>query len=176
MEQQSLLPDDPPEITGRAYFSDCGQYRYMLTRDWAHEKGTAVFIMLNPSTADEKEDDPTIRRCIGFAKRWGYGRIEVVNLFAWRATNPADLKKALDPIGVKNDAHIFDACDFTGPVIGGIVIAAWGAHGGWNNRDNQVLGMLAQHDFPVHYLTLTKDGKPRHPLYLKNDLTPIPWI
>ena len=144
-----------------AIISDCGTYRYRLWRRW--DAGPAcVFIMLNPSTADATNDDPTIRRCIGFAKREGCGSLEVVNLFAFRATSPADLKKAEDPVGPENDSYLQQAMFYAK----GTVIAAWGAHGSYLNRDKDVRQLL---DEPLKCLGMTKTNAPKHPLYIKAD-------
>lgn len=145
-----------------AIISDCGLYRYNLSRNWGTGYGTALFIMLNPSTADAENDDPTIRRCIGFARRLGYAGLEVVNLFAFRATNPAMMKASTDPVGPDNRKHVIEAAERAG-----VIIAAWGANGKQNGQDDEVLGWLSNK--PVSALGLTKDGIPRHPLYLRSD-------
>lgn len=159
-----------------AVLSECGKYRYRLSRRWG-DGATCMFIMLNPSTADATEDDPTIRRCIAYAKSWGYGELVVTNLFAFRATNPLDMKAACDPIGPDNRRHIQEACQYVQPITApehecGEVVCAWGAHGSYMDQGNTVLGWLA--DVPINpcALALTKDGQPRHPLYLKGDLRP----
>ena len=108
-----------------AEISPCGLYRYSLTRKWEAWKGTVNFIMLNPSTADAQEDDPTIRRCIGFAKAWGYGGIVVTNLFAYRATNPKELKKVDKPFGEHNHLYQLEAAVISSE----LTVCAWGAHG-----------------------------------------------
>lgn len=166
------LFDDPRSagVTGSdAVLSESGRYRYALTRTWAPAAGAVCFVMLNPSTADASEDDPTIRRCIGFARAWGFGRLEVVNLFAWRATDPAALRGVADPVGPENDGHIMRAARGAK-----LVIAAWGAHGALLERGEEVRAMLARR-FVVHHLGLTKEGHPRHPLYLRADLQPEAW-
>lgn len=147
-----------------ATFSPCRRYRYTLWRRWG-DGPYANFVGLNPSTADETQDDPTIRRCIRFAREWGYGALCMTNLFAFRATDPKVMLAEPAPIGPQND----DWLRASG-IDAGIVIAAWGAHGGHHNRDEAVLGMFAN----MHHLGLTKDGKPRHPLYLRADSTPTP--
>lgn len=143
-----------------AVLSPCGQYRYCLSRSWLLGEGTVLFIMLNPSTADAETDDPTIRRCIGFARRWGYRQLLVGNLFAWRATNPRELRRVSDPVGPENDHHLVEMS-----VGADAVIAAWGAHGVYRNRSQHVLGLLRNPES----LGLTKQGHPRHPLYLRAD-------
>ena len=107
-----------------AKLSDCRKYRYALWRTWDAEKPFVMFIGLNPSTADETEDDPTIRRCINYAKDWGYGGLCMVNLFAFRATEPNDMKNAIDPIGPENDEWLKNLSKDAGVIIG-----AWGNHG-----------------------------------------------
>jgi hypothetical protein len=150
-----------------ALFSPCGAYRYRLSRAWA-DGPTAAFVMLNPSTADATKDDPTIRRCIGFAKREGCGGLVVVNIFAFRATSPADMRAADDPIGPDNDEHIMDALvDADGPVV-----AAWGSLGSYRGRDHDVRLLT---DVPLWCLGLTKAGAPRHPLYVKGDAPLLPF-
>ncbi|WP_276968362.1 DUF1643 domain-containing protein, partial [Metallibacterium scheffleri] len=120
---------------------------------------------LNPSTADETQDDPTIRRCVGFAKAWGYQALCMVNLFAFRATRPDDMLAAADPVGPDNDAHLRALSGEAG-----VIVAAWGALGTHRGRDVEVCALLPA----LHCLTLTKGGQPGHPLYLPRRLTPIP--
>lgn len=137
-------------------------YRYLLWREW--DKGDAVaFIMLNPSRADAEVNDPTIRRCINFAKSFGYGRLEVVNLFAYRTAKPALLKEATEPIGKENNRYIQESVSRCG-----CVILAWGNHGSWLQRDIQTVELLKNHP-QLYCLGMTKRGLPRHPLYLKKD-------
>ena len=149
-----------------AVFSPCRTYRYALHRKWG-QGACALFIGLNPSTADEKRNDPTIRRCIGFARSWGYDGLVMANLFAFRATQPADMKLAADPVGPDNDATL---CQLAKDA--GVVVAAWGAHGAHLDRGAQVRAMLPG----LHHLRLTKDGHPGHPLYLPASLTPQLWL
>lgn len=148
-----------------AVLSDCGQYRYVLSRAWDLTKDQLCFCMLNPSTADALQDDPTIRRCLGFAHQWGYGSLVVVNLFAFRATSPTDLQHASHPVGPVNDKAILEAVEYADTVI-----AAWGVHGQYLNRDAAVMELLRDHD--VYYLGCTQDGSPKHPLYLRRDVLP----
>ena len=122
--------------------------------------------MLNPSTADANIDDPTIRRCMGYAMRWGYYGIIVVNLFALRATDPNDLCASDDPIGPENYHYIFQASREAS-----LTIAAWGIRGKYLKQDEKVLAQLTN----CHYLALTKNGSPRHPLYLRKELQAIPF-
>lgn len=129
-------------------------------------QGLAMFIGLNPSTADETEDDPTIRRCIAFSKAWGYNGLCMSNLFAFRATDPAVMLAESDPIGPENDVHLLEMARRAG-----IVIAAWGMPGSHRGRDVAVRNLVPN----LHYLRLTKDGHPGHPLYLPGSLTPVIW-
>ena len=161
-----------------AIFSECGMYRYSLTRTFGDVNKfgvgnkTANFIMLNPSTATADEDDPTIRRCIGFAKKWDMDQLIVTNIFALRATIPKELYNAKDPEGPLNmmmiQAASRNACI-------GIVITAWGVHGAYRNQGEEVLKRLCRDVTRPHHLGLTKDGHPRHPLYLRGDSKPEEW-
>ena len=144
-----------------AVLSPCGRYRYSLTRMFFTGRGRVLFIMLNPSTADAETDDPTIRRCIGFAHRWGFQELAVANLFAWRATDPRELRRADDPVGPENDRHLMMMSGCADAVI-----AAWGARGSYRNRAAEVLDLL---EGTVEHLGLTKQGNPKHPLYLRAD-------
>ena len=150
-----------------AVLSDDGAYRYLLWRRWNLDLPRAVFIMLNPSTADASIDDPTIRRCIGFAKAWGMGGIRVVNLYPFRATKPEDLWRAPFPRGEGNLSHIERAIDPRG-----INVAAWGAHG----KEAQVKETrLLFYDMgvPLYALKINGDGSPGHPLDIKGDAVPV---
>ena len=138
-------------------------YRYSLWREWCANSPRVAFIMLNPSTADDQKDDPTIRRCIGFAYAWGFGALEVVNLFAYRATNSRKLLRVDDPVGAENDDYIMQAverCSY--------VVVAWGTKGVLLDRDRQVIRLLAgwRH---VRCLGVTKNGHPKHPLYVRRN-------
>ncbi|WHX25113.1 DUF1643 domain-containing protein [Virgibacillus halodenitrificans] len=145
------------------------KYRYSLWRVWDEELPRVLFIMLNPSTADSKEDDPTLRRCINFASKWGYGSLEVVNLFAYRTPNPKKLFEIPDPIGEKNDEYIEKALERSEKII-----LAWGTKGNLFSRDQEVLKLLKkQSNKPLYALELTKNGFPRHPLYVKSNIIPI---
>ncbi len=148
-----------------AVISDCGRYRYVLQRSlggFLRWHRPMLFIMLNPSTADAMVDDPTIRRCISFAKREGMTHLTVVNLFALRATDPRELELAHDPVGPENDRHLEEQ---VGKHRNGSVVAAWGAHEFAKRRAAAVLAKFG----PLHCLGLTKAGHPRHPLYVKGD-------
>ncbi len=146
--------------------SPCGEYRYRLERKFGNGK-TCLFLMLNPSTADGDRDDATVRRCLTFARNWGYGRLLVGNLFAFRATKVSDLKKAADPIGPHNFHHLKQMCREQE-----LCIAGWGEHGKLLGQDSRVLRKLARWGVNVHFLKLTRQGRPCHPLYLKGNCTP----
>ncbi|MFN8475687.1 MAG: DUF1643 domain-containing protein [Anaerolineae bacterium] len=150
-----------------AVFDPSGAYRYRLWRIWA-DGPTATFVMLNPSTADAEQDDPTIRRCIGLARSWGYGRLEVVNLFAYRTPSPDVLRLARDPVGSANDHHIRGAVGEAA-----LVVAAWGNDGTLLGRDRETQALLASR--PLHCLGVTLRGQPRHPLYVRGDTVPRLW-
>lgn len=164
-------PATPPTVLGSAVLSDCDRYRYLLGREWDDELPTAVFVMLNPSTADALRDDPTIRRCLGYARAWGCGALMVANLYAWRATDPAELWGVEDPVGPENDAHLYAAATIAAD-SGGPLVAAWGA----NARQDRIGAALALPGMDrLSALAVTKSGQPKHPLYLKADLTPQSW-
>lgn len=146
------------------------KYRFVLARRWGPSGRRVNFIMLNPSTADGLIDDPTIRRCMGYARAWGYDGLTVTNLFALRSTNPGRLMRAADPIGHKNDEIIGHQA-----LAADLVVCAWGSHGNLFNRDRIVRRNLDGLGLSLHYLKLTDKGAPNHPLYLPSGLTPIRW-
>ncbi|MGX9356376.1 DUF1643 domain-containing protein [Roseobacteraceae bacterium S113] len=150
-----------------ATFSTCGTYRYLLTRQWS-DAGVLAYVMLNPSKADERDNDPTIARCETRARRLGFGGIAIANLFAFCATDPADLKRAAAPVGPDNLAHLNTAASGAR-----MILAAWGVHGAHKGQDAAVLAALA--DYDLHVLALTKEGLPRHPLYVSYKTRPIRW-
>jgi hypothetical protein len=153
-----------PQLHG-SVLSECGRYRYTLTREWNGSLPALTFVMLNPSTADATLDDPTIRRCIGFARRRGFGGLQVLNLFAFRATDPMHMKAAHDPVGPDNDAHIIAALTATA-AASSPVIAAWGVHGTYNGREAEVRKLSLECGVKLMCLGSTKGGHPRHPLYV----------
>lgn len=161
------------DVLRTALLSEDGRYRYTLNRIWGHPHDLVTWIMLNPSTADANLDDPTIRRCIGFARAWGHGGITVVNIYAYRATKPADLWKAGDPTGPKNDETLRQALDQAAR-NGTPVIAAWGAHVG-EYSGHWVYALAHARGVQLLALGTTKAGQPRHPLYLPKSATPEPW-
>jgi len=153
-------------VNKNATFSDCRKYRYTLSRTWNGKKKTILFIGLNPSTANEKIDDPTIRRCINYAQNWGYGSLLMVNLFAYRATMPTELKNVKNPIGNDNDLHIIELSKKAD-----LAVAAWGNEGSLLNRDKEVKIII-----PILMcLKINKSGQPAHPLYQKKDLKLIKY-
>jgi len=153
--------------TRSAVLSDCKTWRYVLTRTWS-EGLKVLFIMLNPSTADASHDDPTLRRAIGFAKLWGFAGLTICNLFAFRTAYPRELKRAKDPIGPENDKNLLEQIKLADQII-----LAWGGHGRYKFRDSEVLRMAAPY-FPCT-LGKTKNGLPKHILYLPNDSAREPW-
>lgn len=150
-----------------ALISSCGKYRYRLSRVW--QTGPKLgFIMLNPSTADAVADDPTIRRCIGFAKSLGYSGIVVGNLFAWRATVPTELKLCLDPVGPENDVALSEMCYDTT-----MIICAWGDRSPIVERNQRVVQLIKQNGKKPYCLKLTRKSNPGHPLYVPGDTKPF---
>lgn len=147
-------------------FSPCRTWRYTLFRRWDQDKPYCMFIGLNPSTADEERNDPTVRRCIRFAHDWGYGALYMMNLFAVRTPDPAVMKRQPDPVGPKNNQWLkaisLDA---------GLIVAAWGTHGTFMDRAANVMRFLPD----LHCLKVTKDGHPQHPLYIAADTKPQPY-
>lgn len=150
-----------------AVFSPCRTYRYTLWRVWDDTLPYCQFIGLNPSTADETNDDPTIRRCIRFAKDWGCGALCMTNIFAYRATNPKDMKAQEFPTGDLNGESIIDIAKEAG-----IVIAAWGIHGDHESQGAKVNQLFDTHSIKLHCLGKTMLGHPKHPLYIKADTKP----
>jgi hypothetical protein len=152
-----------------AIFDVNDRYRYSLWREWSAYHQRIAFVLLNPSTADELKNDPTIRRCMGFAQAWNFGSLEVVNLFAYRATDYRELFKAIDPVGAENNRFLMQAVERCSTVV-----LAWGTRGPFLNRDRQVMSLLAGRN-GLYCLGITKDGQPRHPLYVKGDTNLEPF-
>jgi hypothetical protein len=125
-----------------------------------------LFIGLNPSTADHEFDDPTVRRCLGFARRWGYSRLDLVNLFAYRSTDPLGLRTAADPVGPQNDQVVQDLV-----AMADLVVAAWGNGGHGFDRVQDIWPLLPD----VYCLGITQTGSPRHPLYVRGEMEPVPY-
>ena len=154
-----------------AVFSEDRRFRYVPTRQVSLLSCKVVlFIMLNPSTADEWKDDPTIRRGMGFASLWGFGWFVACNLFALRSTDPRRLYQADDAAGPENDMHILGAAQESD-----LTVCAWGNHGQLHGRGVQVVQMLQSQGIKLHHLGLTKVGQPKHPLYLPKT-TPLAII
>jgi len=176
MSEAALIPG---RVHRSAEVSECGRYRWWLRRSWTFQslteghvtgKGVVCFVMLNPSTADGLQDDPTIRRCIGFAQSWGYDTLSVRNLFPWRATEPKDLLHA-DAVtgGERGDAELIAA------LTADLVVAAWGASVPFNREAEALRLFEAIPKKEIFCLGLTKQGKPRHPLYVRADAELIPF-
>ncbi|MEA5583230.1 DUF1643 domain-containing protein [Nodularia harveyana UHCC-0300] len=144
-----------------------GNYRYVLGRKWDKNLQQVTFVMLNPSIADQEKDDPTLRKCINFAKSWGYGSLEVVNLFAYIATNPRELRQVDEPVGKENNHYLELAINNTSKII-----LAWGTKGNLKKRDQEVINLISVQK-PLYCLGITKYGYPRHPLYLKKNTQAI---
>jgi hypothetical protein len=153
-----------------ALFSSCRRWRTLLWRRWDESKPIANFLMLNPSTADETVLDPTCSRARNYAEAWGYGGLLVTNVFAWRATDPGEMKAVRDPVGKGNDAAILRAaCEAA------LVVCAWGNHGAHLGRSSQVERLLRTAGIALHVLRLNANGEPAHPLYLPGKLRPRDW-
>ena len=147
-----------------ATVSDNQLYRYQLTRIWDTSLPLVMFICLNPSTADHNNDDPTILKCINYASKWGYGGLVMGNLFAYRATEPLDMRKAKDPIGPLNNHHLKLMSNQVDKIVCG-----WGNHGKHLGRDEEVISMFDK----LYAMKINITGSPAHPLYLKQSLSPI---
>lgn len=142
------------------------KHRYALWRKWDENKPYVLFIGLNPSKADENNDDPTLRRCIGFAKAWGYGGVCMANLFSLRATDPRDMKNSPYPVRKENQKYLQQLANNAG-----LIICAWGTHGSYLDADKQFMKHLKA--YSLKCLGITKEGHPKHPLYIKSDQQPI---
>ena len=165
-------------------FSECRNYRYHLERKWSAFEPIMIFAMLNPSTADAFSDDPTIRRCIGFAKRWGYGGVGILNLYALRSTDPAQLLKAEDPEGPDNaeywqqqitDTSTYNWDRFRRRQV--CVVCAWGAHPAARRKAPAYIDLLKRQgqNAALWCMGTTKDGLPRHPLYMPGNSRLCPY-
>lgn len=174
MDEQRRLPTYLGKRPHGAMLDESRVYRYSLWRLWREDaclSGMAAFVGLNPSTADETKDDPTIRRCIGFAQSWGLAGLVMLNIFAIRATDPQEMKQARYPIGELNDEAIKRVADSCG-----LVVCCWGNNGDHLGRGAAVRGLLwRQCGCAVWHLGLTKKGHPRHPLYLRSSTERIRW-
>jgi hypothetical protein len=153
-----------------AVYSDCERYRYLLTRTWDPSGPKLLFVMLNPSTATERQNDPTVERCERRARALGFGAFRVTNIFAWRDTDPAAMRAAIDPVGPGNDAAIRQSVMWAD-----MIIAAWGTHGAHLERGPEVEALLRGAGRPLHVLGLTQTGHPKHPLYIGYGSQPLLW-
>lgn len=158
------------DAASTATYSDCEHYRYMLTRIWDPQGTKALFVMLNPSTATEQQNDPTVERCERRARTLGFGAFRVTNIFAWRDTDPKAMRAAADPVGPWNDTAIRDSTPWADQIICG-----WGAHGAHLGRGAAVHALLRDTGLPLYHLGLTKDGHPKHPLYIGYAEQPRIW-
>jgi hypothetical protein len=160
------------DAASQAQYSPCERWRYSLTRVWNPQGGRALFVMLNPSTATEVQNDPTVERCERRARALGFGAFRVCNIFAFRATDPRVMRAATDPVGPLNDAAILDGADWVGT---GPIVCAWGTHGAHLGRGPAVERLLRAGGLPLYHLGLSKAGHPKHPLYIGYDRQPEPW-
>lgn len=151
-----------------AEFSACRRWRYLLWRRWDPAKPVANFLMLNPSTADEWKLDPSCTRARLYAERWGFGSVVITNLFAWRATDPEEMKAVRDPVGRGNDRAIVRAAQEAS-----LVVCAWGNHGAHRGRADAVRKLLAKGQIEARALRMNAGGEPAHPLYLPARLKPV---
>jgi hypothetical protein len=158
------------DAASSAVYSPCDRYRYVLTRDWGGAGGRVLFVMLNPSTATEAQNDPTVERCERRARALGFGAFRVCNIFAFRATDPRVMRAEPDPTGPGNNAAITESA-----VWADSIICAWGTHSAHQGRGAAVARLLRQSGKPLFHLGLTKDGTPRHPLYIAYTQAPTPW-
>lgn len=158
------------DAASSAVYSPCMAYRYLLTRDWGGGRG-ALFIMLNPSTATEAQNDPTVERCERRARALGFGAFRVCNIFAYRATDPKVMRAVADPVGPLNDAAILGSVAWADQVI-----CAWGTHGAHLGRGAQVEGLLRSAGAQLWHLGLSKAGHPKHPLYIGYETAPEGWV
>lgn len=157
------------DAASEAIYSDCEAFRYALTRVWG-DGPKALFIMLNPSTATEEQNDPTVERCERRARALGFGAFRVTNIFAYRATDPRVMRAAPDPVGPGNDATILQGVDWADRIL-----CAWGNHGLHLDRGAQVTAMLRATNAELLHLGLTGQNQPRHPLYVSYDQQPMHW-
>lgn len=153
-----------------AIYSDCEEYRYALTRVWDESGKRVTFVMLNPSTATEVQNDPTVERCERRARALGFGGFRVTNIFAYRATDPRVMRAQADPTGSANDAAILEACAWADTIV-----CAWGTHGAHLGRGPAVEALLRATGRPLYHLGLSKHGHPKHPLYIAYAHQPEIW-
>ena len=161
------------DAASEAVYSPCLRYRYILTREWDAAAGRVLFVMLNPSTATEVQNDPTVERCERRARALGFGAVRVTNIFAFRATDPKVMRGEPDPVGPGNDAAIIGSVRNWAPDR---VVCAWGAHGAHMGRGRAVASLLRATGTPLWQLGLTLGGEPKHPLYIGYDRQPEIWL
>ena len=159
------------DTNSKAVYSSCKKYRYSLTRIWNEEGKKLHFVMLNPSTATEIQNDPTVERCERRARILNFGSVRVTNIFAWRDTDPKKMKCATDPVGLQNDQSILDGCHWAD-----CTIAAWGNHGLHLDRGNHVIELMKRCGKPIFHLGISKVAQPKHPLYISYDISPTKWL
>ena len=154
-----------------ARISPCGKYRYTLLRRWGNHPECVTWVMLNPSTADDSEDDNTIRKCMKFTEKWGWDAMLVVNLFALRATDPRQLQGIRDPWGPENAGWVAESCR-----KGDLLVGAWGSPDRRMRTHAEVtIGLIRDAGFHLKCLGINQDGSPSHPLYLKYETELVLW-
>lgn len=158
------------DAASTAIYSPCERYRYSLNRTWGDCGNSVLFVMLNPSTATEYQNDPTVERCERRARAMGFVSFCVTNIFAFRATDPKVMRAQTDPAGPGNDAAILEAARAADRII-----CAWGSHGAHLDRGREVAGLLRATGRPLWHLGLTLAGQPKHPLYIGYDRKPELW-
>ncbi len=163
-------PAQKENETRLADFSPCRAYRYHLAQNWDKHKPPLYWLMLNPSTADEKVNDPTVEGCERRARDWGYGGSVVFNIFAYRATDPTELKQQADPVGAENDAWLRQLAELS---CQHDVIAAWGEHGQHQGRSDTVRDIFRQQNGRLLALQINQSGEPKHPLYIARHIKPV---
>ncbi|SLN68340.1 hypothetical protein AQS8620_03217 [Aquimixticola soesokkakensis] len=167
MITRTHLKGDAPST---AVYSDCERFRYSLERSWDAQGRKVLFVMLNPSTATEVQNDPTVERCERRARALGYGAFCVTNIFAWRDTDPRKMRAASDPVGPQNDATLVRFAQWADDIV-----CAWGTHGAHLGRGAQVEALLRATGKPLTHLGLSKAGHPKHPLYIGYHQQPQAW-
>lgn len=155
-------------FTGHASYSPCQRFRYTLSRRWRIGAGCVAFVLLNPSTATAEVNDPTVRRCCGYARMWGMQELQILNIFALRSTDPKALYRYPDPIGPENAGAIAKVV-----AKANLVVCAWGNHGSHLGQGARVTQQLIDAGVSLTCLGVTKSGHPKHPLYLKANLLPV---
>lgn len=167
-----IIKDYPTRSRTGATFSHCQNYRYSLWRIWnvVDNPKMACLILLNPSTADATKNDPTIERCSRRFKKLGYDGIYVVNIFAFRATDPKVMKNQDDPFGPKNEEAILECAKASD-----LVVCGWGTHGDWRNRSSHISELLRRNGILAKCLGKTKSGQPKHPLYISYETELVDW-